>query len=1667
MPQTQNRQPSEIDRLLVDYTSRRLDEEADRQGVPRDFAGRVLGAESGGRADVISGRRRSSAGAIGPMQLMPGTADDLGVDPYNIDENVEGGVRYLKQHLRTFGGDRARAAAAYNAGPSRVKKYGGVPPFKETRDYVRKVAGQEQGGSEIDRLYDQFTGGQRKSPTEPEYDERGRRKIGARDVGITPVEWPEGKVLRTSTGEFIEPSQQSKYAPLQSLRPDARRDEPRSLRRAAPPPAVTRDALVADVADQMRQREMKEGAIAETRARLGKLSNAELRKEHARLTKIFGTVPETAAAHAEEERRRAEYYAKPLHEQVGREILGGMAEAGAGIGRAVHRVTDPINRALGYGAELDRQLAEEAESERKLAEETALANRLRSKVVRGVSAATGQIATAAPVAMGAGPVGVTALTALESDVERDPGGALASTIAAPVSIAAGRAVSPFAGRAASAFTSPVARKAAQLAVEAPAGAAANVAQYVATAKALGRPVTDEDLIEQAVTGGVISGVTAPGGLRSLRPSAREIGGATSPGSRAAMEVTTRPRYDAERMGDAGIRRAIGRYAERVDKISKTATDPQTRELALESAREVYLAERDQAAQLRQGAQEPTGQMEVEPARRPPQQREQAIPGRPTAKLSAASADDVENTPTAELPAVIHPNPEIDRKPILAKTQDDRVIVENPNNKSGVSVVKDRSDEPAEHKFSSTQANLPKDLADEITAFGRRIPDRDLAGDGRETTPHITLKYGLHGWDPKIAQEALAGEGPVKVKFGKTSVFQNDDADVVKVSISSPDLHRLNQKIADAHPNTETHPTYEPHATIAYVRPGQGRKYAGSNFLEGKTITLDRITFSGRDGKQVEIPLTGRKTSTPAEVAGEPVSPRWLNAQRRRAAELLGLDPDQIPMADEASGAALQNLQTPQARTDVGQASTNKPKFVADAERRLRDVVTGRTAGSGGQALFDMAVVAGHRVYRAGMDFAQWSREVIRSAGDEVRPHLRKAWDAITEHVSFGPDRRPPSSGQVLGSGPGALQGLFERVGRNKPPKGSEPEPTGLRGRVFETIGAAQTVSQLASPGFVLRNFLQHASHGAQEMAVQGIAGLTDRAVSVITGKRTVGGFRNPIEFAREAGRFMTDYAEGVREARASVKRGEPLPGSRLKDMPDPETLTAFGRKLQKVLTYINEVPDAGNWNAHFKRSMRDQSSVLKSSWARSKPSTDKAIQQVDRMIERAWAEADHASMRDKNFASKALGDLKKFLNARTADLTGTDKFGLGDFVVKYVQIPGSLVKKGIEFSPLGIIESGYYATKGDQRRAVQSLSRAVVGSTTGVGVGAALAALGVFVGPERDKGQLAQLEREEGVRGYSINMSALKRLAGGGWDDPESGKLKAGDRLVGVDWLQPWSLQASVGAAVYNLYKQGKLGPNKATAGATGEAVYNSLAKALDVMGDQSVLKNVGRYWRMSNGDTDGERFLSFLRAVGVDVPSSFVPSLARQVRQVVDPYERDTRAEEPEGFRGFAEEATNRALAQLPGVSERFPTRPSVLTGAPRKTAIGEYSAPVRGLRMLSPAPFSTYTPSDVAGEAARLTDAGFKVAFSMPKREKGERTSDLRRREERFADTFASQAPKLLNHPFYRLASDEAKAEAFNDLAKQLRAATRKTIDAKTVDEIIDRAGDRVENRRDRRGR
>lgn len=108
---------------------------AQRHGVPVDLFLRLVQQESGWNPTALSHK-----GAMGLAQLMPGTAAKLRVDPKDPAQNLEGGARYLKQQFKAFGTWRL-ALAAYNAGPGAVRKYGGIPPFKETRNYVKIITG--------------------------------------------------------------------------------------------------------------------------------------------------------------------------------------------------------------------------------------------------------------------------------------------------------------------------------------------------------------------------------------------------------------------------------------------------------------------------------------------------------------------------------------------------------------------------------------------------------------------------------------------------------------------------------------------------------------------------------------------------------------------------------------------------------------------------------------------------------------------------------------------------------------------------------------------------------------------------------------------------------------------------------------------------------------------------------------------------------------------------------------------------------------------------------------------------------------------------------------------------------------------------------------------------------------------------------------------------------------------------------------------------------------------------------------------------------------------------------------------------------------------------------------------------------------------------------------
>jgi soluble lytic murein transglycosylase-like protein len=131
-----------------------IEEAAALYGVSSDLVRAVIQTESGFDPQAVSG-----VGAKGLMQIMPRTARALGVkDPFDPRDNIFGGVKYLSMLLEKYNGNVALALASYNAGPGNVRKHGGIPPFGETRGYVKKITGLLADASDVPDTAEQASG---------------------------------------------------------------------------------------------------------------------------------------------------------------------------------------------------------------------------------------------------------------------------------------------------------------------------------------------------------------------------------------------------------------------------------------------------------------------------------------------------------------------------------------------------------------------------------------------------------------------------------------------------------------------------------------------------------------------------------------------------------------------------------------------------------------------------------------------------------------------------------------------------------------------------------------------------------------------------------------------------------------------------------------------------------------------------------------------------------------------------------------------------------------------------------------------------------------------------------------------------------------------------------------------------------------------------------------------------------------------------------------------------------------------------------------------------------------------------------------------------------------------------------------------------------------------
>ena len=141
----------------------------------------------------------------------------------------------------------------------------------------------------------------------------------------------------------------------------------------------------------------------------------------------------------------------------------------------------------------------------------------------------------------------------------------------------------------------------------------------------------------------------------------------------------------------------------------------------------------------------------------------------------------------------------------------------------------------------------------------KIDKADLQEDkkGLETEPHVTVLYGIHDWDEPAdkIKSIVMGFKPPKVSLAGITLFQNEKFDVVKIDVESEDLAAMNKKLTNDLMCTVTYPEYHAHATIAYVKPGTGKKYEGMSVTIPKDqIVLKKVLYSTSDKSKIKFDL---------------------------------------------------------------------------------------------------------------------------------------------------------------------------------------------------------------------------------------------------------------------------------------------------------------------------------------------------------------------------------------------------------------------------------------------------------------------------------------------------------------------------------------------------------------------------------------------------------------------------------------------------------------------------------------------------------------------------------------------------------------------------------------------------------------------------------------------
>lgn len=352
------------------------------------------------------------------------------------------------------------------------------------------------------------------------------------------------------------------------------------------------------------------------------------------------------------------------------------------------------------------------------------------------------------------------------------------------------------------------------------------------------------------------------------------------------------------------------------------------------------------------------------------------------------------------------------------------------------------------------------------------------------------------------------------------------------------------------------------------------------------------------------------------------------------------------------------------------------------------------------------------------------------------------------------------------------------------------------------------------------------------------------------------------------------------------------------------------RLLENTLSVALSGADRAFYSSQFKGSIAQQLSAAKSRG-------ETHIGPSSEMLERASMEAARAIYQDPNFLSKGMAKVREALNVMTT-LGKSKEFGIGTAIAPFAQVPGSILLRGVEWSPIGFLNAAWEglgpvltSKEFDQKKFSEAFTRATLGTAGLSGTGAWLAGLGVITAMREDGDDLEKLRRSSGFGSYRINTTALKRvlMSGNLWTPQPP---LDGDVIVSYDWAQPLALPLAMGAQWVHERDKTRLERLKGKPAVFAGNVAATMAGSVRTLESQPMLSGLVRFMGAAGNQGLGPAIADS----AASMPGMYVPTAIKQVNKLMDNYVREARAGGP------IIQNLNQIESQIPWLAQRFPIR-------------------------------------------------------------------------------------------------------------------------------------------------